>query len=141
MHSAYFKTVYSHEDAASFLRTLFASALGGERPTSLRSWAQVLGMNPGFLSQVLHGKRRLSDAKAIKIAEILGMEDRESRYFRLLVRRDTAKSEALRRSIEAELAETGMVHESDALDAEIAMLASVLRDAADGRAPAMDAAR
>ena len=67
---------------------------------------------------MLHGKRRLSDAKAIKIAEILGMEDRESRYFRLLVRRDTAKSESLRKSIDAELKEIGFALETEALDAE-----------------------
>ena len=49
-----------------------------------------------FLSQVLSSKRRLSDAKAMKIAETLGMGGRESRFFRLLVRRDTARSDSLR---------------------------------------------
>lgn len=118
MHVEYFKSIYGHDDAASYLRSLFASALGGQRQTSLRSWAQVLGINPGFLSQVLHGKRRLSDAKAIKIAHTLGMEERESRYFRLLVRRDTAKSEALRQSIDAEIKEIGRARGDEAFDAE-----------------------
>ncbi len=118
MHAEYFKSIYGHDDAASFLRSLFASALGGEGHSSLRSWAQVLGINPGFLSQVLHGKRRLSDAKAIKIAETLGMEERESRYFCLLVRRDTAKSESLRKSLDGEMREIGRALEGEALDAE-----------------------
>lgn len=56
----------------------------------MRSFARDLGVSQSFLSQVLGQKRKLSDQKAVLIAEKLGLNSSNKKIFVHLVRMDLA---------------------------------------------------
>lgn len=60
---------------------------------SLRAFARDLGLSSGFLSLLLNGKKKLSDAKAIELAEVLGLGPSGAEEFYRLVRLNNARTE------------------------------------------------
>lgn len=87
----------------SFLTHEFKSRLRKNRRYSLRAFARDLGLSPGFLSQVLAGKKGLSPEKASVIAGKLGCTPAERTQFLNLVRLDHAKCDQYKAVIRREL--------------------------------------
>ena len=65
---------------------------------SLRKYAKDLGLNPMHLSNLLKGKRGLSDTSASKVALRLGLEGSLASAFILLAATESGRSKARRRS-------------------------------------------
>jgi len=62
----------------------------GRSSLSLRAFAQKVGLSNSYLSEILNGKKSLSIDLAFKIAVKLGMTDKETQYFCLLVQLEQA---------------------------------------------------
>jgi uncharacterized protein (TIGR02147 family) len=71
---------------------------------SRRAFARDLGLSAGFLSDLLHGQKRLTEKRAYAIAEKLGMSEHRTRQFTALVRLELARDPRSRGLIESELA-------------------------------------
>ncbi len=84
--------VYEHGSYHGILREAFQERLKRNPRFSLRSFAQLLQMSPSGLSEVLNGKKKLSIAKALGLAERLHLKGREREYFLSLVQIDFAKT-------------------------------------------------
>lgn len=64
---------------AVYLQDEFDRRRARNRRYSIRAFAQALGTDHSSLSQILHGKRRLSDAAAGRYARTLGLDDGRAR--------------------------------------------------------------
>lgn len=69
----------------------------------MRLMATQLGVSPTTLSDVIAGKKHLSDDKASSVAEKLKLNAREARYFRLLVQFQSSKTVETRTDVAAQL--------------------------------------
>ena len=67
--------------------------------------AEQLGCRPSYLSQILRGEMELSAEQSVKAARFIGLNQRESRFFRLLTDHSRAGSEDLRAQLQAEIDE------------------------------------
>jgi uncharacterized protein (TIGR02147 family) len=88
--------VFEHSSYRDFLKGVLTDRTRQNPRYSLRGLARQLGVQPSLLSEVMGGRRRLSEDTAIKIADRLGLEENEREYFQLLVRLDRAKTVELR---------------------------------------------
>jgi uncharacterized protein (TIGR02147 family) len=70
---------------------------------SARALARDLRVSPAFLSQVLSGKRKLSEQRSYEISERLGWDSERRRVFTGLVRYDNAASAQTKETILEEL--------------------------------------
>ena len=70
---------------------------------SLRAMAKQVGLSASSLSDVMAGKKNLSENKAVEVANRLKLSPRESRYFCTLVQYQSAKSEELRAMLASQL--------------------------------------
>ena len=71
----------------------FLSRVARRRQTpapSLRALAKASALSPGFLSQVMSGERRLSLKSALKLAQGLALDERETKELCDLVQHDAA---------------------------------------------------
>ncbi len=86
--------IYTFEDYRLVLKELYR-AEKGKKGVSTRSFAQKAGFsNPGFLNDVIRGKRKLSDDALKKVITVFSLSKSESEYFKLLVRFNHAKTGA-----------------------------------------------
>ena len=66
-----------HEDYRTLLKSELLRRQSAKPHYSLRAFARSLGVNPSFLSAVLHGKRNLSLEKLAAVAQKLGLSSDE----------------------------------------------------------------
>jgi uncharacterized protein (TIGR02147 family) len=71
----------------------------------MRAFARHLAISPQHLSEVLNRRKSLSEETAAKVASKLGWDAQRSRYFRNLVRLESAGTDGLRAMITSELRE------------------------------------
>jgi uncharacterized protein (TIGR02147 family) len=83
--------IYEHANYRSYLRSVLAERVSKNPAYSLRSMARQLDMAPSSLSEVLKGKKNLSQQNAAKVATRLGLQIEESDYFCLLAQYETTK--------------------------------------------------
>lgn len=81
--------IFEHTNYREFLRSELVTRIQKNPQFSLRSLARRIGISPGLLSSVLNGRKNLSRETAHLTAEALGLREKESEYFQLLV--DLAK--------------------------------------------------
>jgi uncharacterized protein (TIGR02147 family) len=80
------KEVYRYDDYRAFLRDKFEEAKANRPALSYRKFAAAAGIaNPGYLNDVIKGRRRLSPAAAGKVAKGLGLTAGEAGFLKLLV--------------------------------------------------------
>ncbi|MEK6578738.1 MAG: TIGR02147 family protein [Bdellovibrionota bacterium] len=73
---------------------------------SLRAFARNLGLDPGFLSHVLKGKRQLSVSRALELTGPLGLNTREKEHFLNLVQLKSARTDQMREEILTRMSKT-----------------------------------
>ncbi len=95
--------VYEFESLASFLRAEIYRRKKDGRGFSMQSLSERIGISPSLLTQVLKGKRKLTPNVAEPMADALQLKGRERRYFILLSRRDSVKSQGEKWEIENEM--------------------------------------
>ena len=96
--------VYQYEDFRAFLRAAFESKKAEDPEYSHRKFAQAAGIaNPGYLLDVIIGKRTLSHNQALKMAPIFGLNESETDFFLLLSEFGQSKKDSERHELYHEL--------------------------------------
>ena len=81
-----------------YLQDELARRRGRNRRYSIRAFAQALGTDHSSLSQILRGKRRLTDTAAGRYARALGLDDGQANLLLELSAFDRRLLAAIRRS-------------------------------------------
>jgi len=85
--------IYSHQDAVTYLNTVFEEKKEKNHRFSLRAWAKKIGeTNAAHLSMILSRKRRLRPKLADRICQSLHLNESESHYFSAMVKLTFAES-------------------------------------------------
>jgi uncharacterized protein (TIGR02147 family) len=88
--------IYRYDEYRLYLKDLFQNCKETEHLT-YRSFAARAGFsNPGFIVDVIKGRRKLSDESQKKIVSGFRLKDNEAEFFRLLVSYAQAKDENVR---------------------------------------------
>lgn len=90
-------------DYRSILREEFAARRIRNQRYSARAFSRDLGVSPGFLSQVLHGRKALNEERALKIADRLMWGKDKRKAFTILVRSEAARDPKAKARIQEEL--------------------------------------
>jgi uncharacterized protein (TIGR02147 family) len=86
--------IYKYDDYRIFLNDSFTQKQKDNPLLSHRKFAAEAGFtNPGFLNDVIKGKRTLSDQAVEKMINVFSLSLAESEYFRLLVLHNQSKKE------------------------------------------------
>jgi uncharacterized protein (TIGR02147 family) len=94
------QSIYSYDDFRLFLKHRWERRKKEDPSCTARSFAAEAGIsNPGFLNDVIKGKRGLSRAARGKIARAFHLSPAESEYFMLLVDYGLAKKENVRQEL------------------------------------------
>lgn len=72
---------------------------------SLRAMARMFGLQPSLLSEVLNGRRNLTEESAIVVAQKLGLDEKERIYFRTLVQLGRTKNPEVKKVLLKQLAD------------------------------------
>ncbi len=92
--------IYQYDDCGIFLRDLFAHRKRLDTKYSCRKFAESAGFtNPGFLNDVIKGRRKLSADATEKIIKAFELSPIEGEFFRLLVQYSRLKDEDKREEI------------------------------------------
>lgn len=83
--------VFAYLDYHKFLRDYYEARKKGNSKFSHRFIAQQLGCNPAYYLKVFQGKREISGKMILKVAELLGLNKKESEYFETLVQFNKSK--------------------------------------------------
>ncbi len=87
------ETIYTYNDYRRYLADYYAEKKQTSRAFSFRSFASKADIkSPVFLKQVIDGERNLTASMLEKFIAALGLTDRESIFFRNLVRFNQAKT-------------------------------------------------
>lgn len=79
--------LYAHDDFRKVLAELWARRREAVPGTTTRSFARECGLtNPGYLGDVIKGRRRLSEGAFARMAPQFGLNPQEIEFLRLLVR-------------------------------------------------------
>jgi uncharacterized protein (TIGR02147 family) len=87
--------VTDYLDYRSFLKDYFLKQKEGHPGFSVRAFARhpsLMLTSSGFMTQLLQGKRNLSQQLRLKFVQALGLDSRDSEYFDFLVQFNQAKS-------------------------------------------------
>ncbi len=92
--------VYQYDDFRAFLRDAFAFKKGEDPEYSHRKFARAAGIaNPGYLLDVILGKRPLSRNQAAKMAPVFGLNEAEAEFFFRLAEFGQSKKDAERQEL------------------------------------------
>lgn len=98
--------VFAYLDYRSFLRERFAFEKERSAVFSYRYVSRKVGVrSPAHLKRIIDGERRLTDAMALRYAQVFRLSDEEQRYFASLVRFNNAKSTTAREAAYKELSQ------------------------------------
>jgi uncharacterized protein (TIGR02147 family) len=96
--------VYRYDDFRLFLKDCFQFRKTEDPDYSYRRFAKEAGIsNPGYLLDVIIGKRSLSANAADKAVKAFGLAEAEAEFFRLLVDFGQSKKEAERQEVYQEI--------------------------------------
>jgi len=86
--------IYQYEDFRKYLGDAFVALRRQRGKLSQRAFAALAGIsNPGFLNDVIKGRRTLSEAAVAKMTKGLELKAHEGEYFNLLVAYGQAKKQ------------------------------------------------
>jgi uncharacterized protein (TIGR02147 family) len=91
--------VLEHSNYRSYLKGVLAHRQQKNGSYSMRAFAQTLGITQAAVSQIFSGKKNLSLDTALRIAGKLGLNEKETEYFCLLVQLESAKKPILKESV------------------------------------------
>jgi uncharacterized protein (TIGR02147 family) len=92
--------IYEYDDFRLFLRDCYTEKISKEPAYSYRKFASAAGFtNPGFLNDVIRGKRKLSIDAVEKMVTVFAFHSKEADFFRLLVQYRQEKDETRRQEI------------------------------------------
>lgn len=98
------KSIFAYNDYRQFLQDFFQERKNLDKGFSWRKFSASAGYNsPVFLKLVIENKTNLSEAGTERVADAVWLSGREKKYFRLLVRFNQAKNDALKHSLYKEL--------------------------------------
>ncbi len=80
----------------NYLKDVLLEKRKKNRTFSLRAFAKLVGLQPSLLSDVLNGRRNITEETAVTIAQKLGLGETEATYFQSLVRIGRAKNPAVK---------------------------------------------
>jgi uncharacterized protein (TIGR02147 family) len=90
-------SIYAYDDFRKFLKDAYVAMKKSDAACSARSFAAAAGFtNPGFLNDVIKGRRTLSKEARRKCAAIFRLSESETEYFDTLVEYGQAKKETKR---------------------------------------------
>lgn len=96
--------IYRYDDFRTFLKETFAWHKERDPDYSYRKFAKDAGIsNPGYLLDVIVGKRTLSDNALAKTAKAFALNEAEGEFFKLLVDFGQSKKDAERQGIYKEI--------------------------------------
>jgi uncharacterized protein (TIGR02147 family) len=96
--------VYQYDDFRAFLKAAFEFLKTNDPEYSYRKFAREAGItNPGYLLDVIIGKRTLSRNQAIKMAPVFGMNEAETEFFLRLAEFGQARRDPDRQEIYQDL--------------------------------------
>jgi uncharacterized protein (TIGR02147 family) len=79
--------LYAHDDFRKVLAELYERRKDSIPGYSTRAFARDCGLaNPGYLGDVVKGRRRLSEASLERMIPLFGLNPQEADFLRLLVR-------------------------------------------------------
>jgi len=86
--------IFEYQDIGAFLADILSCKQASNPRFSLRLWSRRLGYtSPSFLSDVLHGRRRINFKLADQIRTTLPLDSKQRAYFSLLALKDTSRTE------------------------------------------------
>lgn len=89
--------VYQYDDFRAFIRDAYAAKKAEDSNYSYRKFARLAGIaNPGYLLDVIIGKRTLSRNQALKMAPVFGLNETETDFFLLLSQFGQSKKDSKR---------------------------------------------
>ena len=91
--------IQQYNDYRSYLRTCLNERIKQNPQYSLRAFAKHLNLAPGFISDVLNGRKNLSTQSVIKVVDGLKLSSKDSSYFNLLVQLECARNQTARLKI------------------------------------------
>jgi hypothetical protein len=77
--------IYDYIDYRVLLSEEFLSRVAGNHGYSMRAFARDLNLSPGFLSEVMRGKKTLSLAKGRELFALMGLQGEELNYVENLI--------------------------------------------------------
>ena len=85
--------IHQHEDYRKALADLWRAKCDADPELTFRAFAKAAGFsNPGFLGDVLRGRRKLSEDAVAKMVKGFGLRGSDAEFFRLLVKHNQAKA-------------------------------------------------
>ena len=92
--------IYAYDDFRLFLNDRYEALKRSDPDCSARNFARKAGFsNPGFLNDVIKGRRTLSKEACRKLSAAFSLADYEAEFFDLLVGYGQAKKDALRQEL------------------------------------------
>jgi uncharacterized protein (TIGR02147 family) len=96
-------TINEFGDYRSYLKAALSKKIEHNPQYSIRAFARQADLAPGFISEVLRGKKNLSYNASMKVTESLGLSSKESEYFQTLVQLESAQSPELKLKLSRKL--------------------------------------
>jgi uncharacterized protein (TIGR02147 family) len=97
-------SVYQYDDFRAFLRAAYEALKAEDPGYSYRKFARDAGIsNPGYLLDVMIGKRTLSHNQALKMAPVFGLNEAETEFLLRLTDFGQAKRDSERQALYQEL--------------------------------------
>lgn len=93
--------ILEHTDYREFLKSELVRRRTKNASYSMRAFACQVGLTQSALSQVLSGKKNLSNESATRIARQIGLAENEAEYFRTLVELAKAQNPDLKKILSA----------------------------------------
>jgi uncharacterized protein (TIGR02147 family) len=85
--------IFSFTDYREFFKTWYAERKNRRPKVTLQSIAEAVGFNsPAHIAMILKNKAKLSGDRALRLAEAMSLNKKESRYFILIVNYNQTKS-------------------------------------------------
>lgn len=85
--------IYEYDNYRQYLSDHYSTMIGKEPSFSHRKFAKLAGFtNPGFLNDVIKGRRKLSREATEKMVQAFSLTLTEAEFFRLLVEYEQAKN-------------------------------------------------
>jgi uncharacterized protein (TIGR02147 family) len=92
--------IYAYDDFRRFLHDRYEALKRSGKNCSARNFARAAGFsNPGFLNDVIKGRRTLSQEARKKLGKAFGLSEHEFEFFELLVEYGLAKKDAPRQEL------------------------------------------
>lgn len=91
--------IYQHRNYRIYLKTILGDRVANNPQYSLRSFSKNLGLAASTLSEILSGKKNLSQNLSFKISQNLGLSKLECEYFCLLTELERAKNAEIKELI------------------------------------------